>query len=332
MQTEIRAACAKIKFSLLSEKIECFYISKSILVFYQVREHPDLPLFNSHEFFTSYSYSLFVKHTIFGENQSMTETGEKKMQKDLQKKLESLIETFDVANVLTEPITKSIENLLRLSAAEMNSEEASVLIRDGNEGDLRFLTAIGKVADKLLNLRVPAGKGIAGFVLSSGQPMAVADVGEERAFYDEVDRKTGYSTQTILATPLRHNGEIIGVLEYVNRIGDPPFQPFSPDDMDNAALFAEAIASLVNAYESAKLFRELGNKLLNNKNETDYVEIRNWLRTLRDSEEHREMMDLAVLLREIAARGESERQLCREILESILRFSDTKTETSFLSF
>ena len=254
------------------------------------------------------------------------------MQKDLPKKMQTLIETFDVANVLTEPLTRSIENLLRVSAATMNSEEASVLIRDGDQGDLRFLSAIGKVADKLLNLRVPAGKGIAGFVLSSGQPMAVADVGEEQTFYDEVDRKTGYSTQTILATPLRYNGEIIGVLEYVNRIGEPPFESFTPDEMDNAAMFAEVIASLVNAYESAKLLRDFGSKMLSDKNEPDYIEIRNWLRTLRDSTEHREMMDLAVLLREIAARGDGERQLCRELLESILRFSDTKTETSFLSF
>jgi signal transduction protein with GAF and PtsI domain len=214
----------------------------------------------------------------------------------------------------------------------MNSEEASVLIRDGDEGDLRFLSAIGKVADKLLNLRVPAGKGIAGFVLSSGQPMAVADVGEEQIFYDEVDRKTGYSTQTILATPLRHNGEVIGVLEYVNRIGEPPFESFTPDEMDAAALFADVIASLVNAYESAKLLRDLGSKMISDKNENDYTEIRIWLRSLRDSAEHREMMDLAVLLREIAARGDGERQLCRELLESILRFSDTKAETSFLSF
>lgn len=269
----------------------------------------------------------------------MSETGEtnaynqqNNLQNNLQKKFQILFETFDVANVLTEPLTRSIENLLRVSAASMNSEEASVLIRDGDEGDLRFLSAIGKVAGKLLNLRVPAGKGIAGFVLSSGQPVAVADVGEENAFYDEVDRKTGFSTQTILATPLRYNGEIIGVLEYVNRIGAPPFEPFTPDEMDNAAMFAEVIASLVNAYESAKLLRDLGGKMLSDKNETDYLEIRNWLRTLRDSAEHRETMDLAVLLREISARGDGERQLCREILESILRFSDTKSETSFLNF
>jgi ABC-type molybdate transport system ATPase subunit len=87
----------------------------------------------------------------------------------LAEKLQLLLETIDVANVLTEPLTRTIENLLRISAAAMKSEEASVLIRDGADGDLRFLSAIGKVAGQLLNLRIPAGKGIAGFVISSGQ-------------------------------------------------------------------------------------------------------------------------------------------------------------------
>jgi signal transduction protein with GAF and PtsI domain len=130
-----------------------------------------------------------------------------------------------------------------VTAGEMNSEEASVLIREGDQGDLRFLSAIGKVAGQLINLRVPAGKGIAGFVFSSGQPMAVADAGEEETFYAEVDKHTGYSTQTILATPLRHNGEVVGVLEYVNRIGEPPFEAFTPNEMDKAALYAEVVAS-----------------------------------------------------------------------------------------
>jgi len=111
------------------------------------------------------------------------------------------IETIDVANLLTEPLTRSIDNLLQTSAAEIASREASVLVRDGDRGDLRFLTAIGEVAQMLYGVKVPAGKGIAGFVFSSGQPMAVADVGEESSFYAEIDRKTGYSTQTILATP-----------------------------------------------------------------------------------------------------------------------------------
>ncbi len=258
----------------------------------------------------------------------MSETSEN----SLEKKLQNLIETIDVANALTEPITASIVNFLKITAFELHSEEASVLIREGDEGDLRFLSAVGKVAEQLVNLRVPAGKGIAGFVFSSGQPMAVADAGEEETFYAEVDKQTGYSTQTILATPLRYNGEIIGVLEYVNRIGEPPFEAYTPREMDKAALFAEAVASLVIAYESAKLFRELGEKMVGSENTANYSQVREWLIDLRSAAEHKEMLDLAILVREIAVRGETERQMCREVLEAILKFSDSKMETSFLSF
>ena len=258
----------------------------------------------------------------------MSETDESK----IGEKFQTIIKTIDAANAMTEPLTESIKNLLHLSARSMNSEEASVIIRDGDNGDLRFLAAIGQVADRLTEIKIPAGKGIAGFVFSSGQPMAVADVGQEQSFYAEVDKTTGYTTQTILATPLRYKDEIIGVLEYVNRIGEPPYESFTPDEMDKAAFFAEAIASLVNAYEAAKIFRELGGKMLDNDGKTDFAEVRNWLKNLRSTAEHREMIDLAILVREISSRGEAERKLCREILEAFLRHSDSNTETSFLSY
>lgn len=251
---------------------------------------------------------------------------------ELSGHLQRLIETVDIANLLVEPLTGSIRRLLAISAAELKSSEASVLIRDGDEGNLRFLTAIGEVAEKLLNMSIPAGKGIAGFVMSSGQPMAVSDVGEEKTFYAEVDKATGYSTQMILATPLRHNDEVIGVLEYINRTGPLPWEPFTPDEMDKAALCAEAVASLVNAYESAKLFRDLGEKMALDDAEYDLEAIRAWLRGVRDSAEHREMLDLAILLREIAERGDAERAMCREILESILRYSDSQSETTYLGY
>ncbi|MEO6588970.1 MAG: GAF domain-containing protein [Pyrinomonadaceae bacterium] len=250
----------------------------------------------------------------------------------LEKKLRAIIETVDVANMLSDPIAKSIENFLHLTAKAMNSEEASVLIRDGDEGDLKFLIAVGKVAEHLINLKVPAGKGIAGFVFSSGQPMAVADVGEEDTFYAEVDKKTGYSTQTILATPLSHNGEIIGVLEYVNRLGEPPYEPFTPDEMDHAALYAEAVASMVNAYETSRIFTHVGDKILSIEKPVELSEVRDWVKNLRENDEHRKMIDLAILVREISRRGDDEREMCSQILESFLKYSNRQHETSFLSF
>ncbi len=250
----------------------------------------------------------------------------------LNEKLRRLIETIDIANLLTEPLTRSIRDLLEISAVQIRSAEASVLIRDGDEGDLRFLSAIGQVAEQLLDIVVPAGKGIAGFVLSSGQPMAVSDVGGESTFYAEVDKTTGFSTQSILATPLRHNGEVIGVLEYINRVGEPPFAPFTPEEMDLAAGFADAIASLVSAYGSAKMFRDLGEKVITDNAEMDVGEVRDWLGSLRGTTEHREMMELAVMLREVASRGDAERRLCLEMVEALLKFSDARAETSFLSY
>lgn len=249
---------------------------------------------------------------------------------ELVTSIRRLVETIDIGNVLTEPLTRSIDAILRLSAAELNCDEASVLVRDGDDGALRFLTAIGQVADRLRNIQVPAGKGIAGFVFSSGQPMAVSDVAETDNFYAEVDRTTGFSTQMILATPLRYSGEVIGVLEYVNRLGEPPYNSFTPGEMDRAALYADAVASVVNAYESAKVLRDLGGRMAGSSAADDTAVFRKWLARVRSAPEHREMMDLALLIRSVAARGEADRRLCREVLEAVAKFNAEKDDTSFL--
>ena len=240
---------------------------------------------------------------------------------DFEGKLRKVVETIDVAAVLASPLLVSIKDFLKSSAASMNSDEASVLIRDGESGDLKFLLAIGDVSDQLAEIKIPSGKGIAGFVFSSGQPMTISDADQEESFYAEVDKKTGFSTDVLLATPLQFNGKIIGVLEYINRVGEPPYEPFSPEEMDKAAIYAEAMSSLVNAYEGAKVAWELSNKLISDDNSISLSEVREWLGSLREANDHKEMIDLAVLVREVAMRGEGERKLCREILEAFLKFS-----------
>jgi signal transduction protein with GAF and PtsI domain len=194
------------------------------------------------------------------------------------------------------------------------------------------LTAIGSVAEQLSDIRIPAGKGIAGFVFSSGQPMAVADAGEEQSFYAEVDKTTGFSTQMLLATPLRFDGDVIGVLEYVNRRGLPPYEPFSPNEMDQAAVYADAIASLIYAYNSAKLFSQFSEKVIASDHNVDLSEIQGWLRGIRASDDQRERLELAAMLYEIAERGDAERQLCRDLLDAVLKFSGSGADTSFLNY
>jgi hypothetical protein len=135
-----------------------------------------------------------------------------------------------------------------------------------------------------------------------------------------------------LATPLRLEGEVIGVLEFVNRIGEPPFAPFTPDEMNRAALFAEAIASLVEAHESVSLIEKLFGHLMKQQNMTDVQEIHDWIKNLRSTSGHLEMLDLAVLVRELASQGDAERQLCQEILHSITKHSRMLKNESFLNY
>src|SRR5438034_3303572 len=97
--------------------------------------------------------------------------------------LRQAVDAIDISNSLTAPLKRAIDVLLELAAESVGSKEASVLVRDGNEGGLRFLTAISDVKEKLLKLRIPPGKGIAGLVFSTGQPMAVADVSGEGSFW-----------------------------------------------------------------------------------------------------------------------------------------------------
>src|SRR5207253_4450712 len=178
-------------------------------------------------------------------------------------KMSEVIKRIDVSNSLTVPLRQAIDDLLQLAAGSVDSAVASLLIRDGNEGGLKFLTATSGVSDELLALRLPPGAGIAGLVFSTTQPMAVADVSNEGSFWSEADRRTGFKTVTLLATPLRANGEMVGVLEFVNRPGDPPYPPFTPAEMDRGSHFADAIARLVDAYEIAQLVESLFNYSIN---------------------------------------------------------------------
>ena len=241
-----------------------------------------------------------------------------------------VINQIDVSNSLAGPLKLAIDELLQLAAGSVGSATASVLVRDGDEGGLKFLTATSGVSDELLALRLPPGAGIAGLVFSTTQPMAVADASSEGSFWSEADRRTGFKTITVLATPLETNGEMVGVLEFINRPGDPPYPPFTPAEMDRASRFADAIARLVDAYEIAQLVESLFNYSIKASatgtspgiRESD---MREWLERSPAAPEHRDLLLLWVSLREIVDRGGAEREFCRDLLEMVAKFTNRQS-------
>lgn len=247
--------------------------------------------------------------------------------------LREVFDAIDVSDSLTTPLKTAIDRLLQLAAEAVGSEHASVLVRDGNEGGLRFLTAISDVKEQLLKLRIPPGKGIAGLVFSSGQPMAVSDVSNEGSFWSEADESTGFKTITLLATPLRTGNEMVGVLEFVNRRGEPPYPPYTPEEMDHAAYFADAIARIVDACEIAELVESIFDRSMKSMisgaegSEESAEDLREWINSLVSAPEHRDMGILWISLREIW-KGEAERQLCLDLLETLGRYTQKRATAS----
>lgn len=244
----------------------------------------------------------------------------------LAAQLQEVAASIDVSNSLTTSLQHGIDDLLQMANQAVKSAVASVLVRDGDGGGLRFLTATSGLTDELLALRLPPGAGIAGLVFSTTQPMAVADVAHEGSFWSEADRRTGFKTVTVLATPLRTENELVGVLEFVNRPGEPPYPPFTPAEMDRAARFAEPIARLIEAYEIARLVESLFNfsiqSSLTTQSPVQRQEAeREWLAHNPTVGAHRDLLTIWLSLRDIINAGDAERKLCRELLESVERFA-----------
>ncbi|MCV3215955.1 GAF domain-containing protein [Plectonema radiosum NIES-515] len=77
-----------------------------------------------------------------------------------------------------------------------------------------------EVADRstMVEIRIPANRGIVGYVASTGQALNISDAYKDPRFDPTTDRKTGYITQNILCLPVFNSAnELIGVTQLINK-------------------------------------------------------------------------------------------------------------------
>ena len=108
----------------------------------------------------------------------------------------------------------------------LRCERASVFLLDKTRAELFSRMATGQQ-----EIRFPADRGIAG---ECAQRMAIINVPDAYAdarFNREIDQATGFRTRSILTLPMMgHDGELMGVLQLLNRTGGP----FTAEDEDLA--------------------------------------------------------------------------------------------------
>jgi CRP-like cAMP-binding protein len=110
------------------------------------------------------------------------------------------------------------ELLKAITATAMNIFGAAAcslaLLRD--DGSLEFRAASGAGSNDVVGLVVPPGAGIAGAVLTSGEPLVVADVASDERFHALVAAATGYRPRSIVARPLETARGPVGVIEVLD--------------------------------------------------------------------------------------------------------------------
>jgi GAF domain-containing protein len=160
------------------------------------------------------------------------------------------INSIGAAAVSSPDPDTALYRTLETTCRALNASEGSILSIDPDTDELVFELSLTEETRVLRNQRLAPGQGIAGWVARQGQAMCVNVVRQDPRFYGGVDAITGFETHSLLCVPLRHRGEIIGVMEIVNkRRGE-----FGDEDL---SLLEIASSIAVMALENARLYKAI---------------------------------------------------------------------------
>jgi sigma-B regulation protein RsbU (phosphoserine phosphatase) len=149
--------------------------------------------------------------------------------------------------------------IMRTATDLMRAETSSLLLLDEAANELTFEVATGDPAAEVAQMRVPADQGVAGWVMKNRKPALVNDVQKDDRFYAQIDRASGYKTNSMLAVPLDSRGRVIGVVEMINKRDGAGF---TERDQEIASAFA---AQAAVAIENARLYVKLADALVESR-------------------------------------------------------------------
>jgi len=142
-----------------------------------------------------------------------------------------------------------LQSVVEVARAIFAARASSVLLLDEARDELVFEAVAGEGSDSLVGQRMPSGTGIAGWVLVTRQSIVVEDVERDTRFARDLASSTGYVPKGLMAVPLLHEEQALGVLEVLDR---PQRAGFSLAEMDLLGLFANQAAIALDLLQRAR--------------------------------------------------------------------------------
>ncbi|MCB0332009.1 MAG: GAF domain-containing protein [Bdellovibrionales bacterium] len=141
----------------------------------------------------------------------------------------------------------AMEHLVSMTGAQA----ATIFLLNPSGSELSFWALSGTAGENLKNKKMPADKGVVGWVLEHQKSANIDDVQSDERFFSAIDAKSKFETKNLICVPLTVRGKKkLGALQILNKKGD---DHFTGEDLSFVEQFSHQLAL---ALDNALLFEE----------------------------------------------------------------------------
>jgi GAF domain-containing protein len=137
-----------------------------------------------------------------------------------------------------------LRSVVDAAASLFDAQAASIAVYDEDVDRLVFRVAAGAQGAGVVGVSVPPDAGLVGSVFTSGEAVALADVGADPRFDLATAQRTGYVPRSLAAVPLVDGDARVGVLQVLDKRSAAAF---SDSDMQLLGVFAQQAAASIRA-------------------------------------------------------------------------------------
>src|SRR5258708_3186200 len=134
-----------------------------------------------------------ARRTIRQQEIQLAELRDRQADMQFADSLRELLLMTATASTIAAPAEHNIvlDDIVQTAADVMRAQAASLFVLDEDRDELVFHVALGEKAETVKNFRVPLGRGIAGYVALTGQPIAIADAAQDPRFAQDIGQAIG---------------------------------------------------------------------------------------------------------------------------------------------
>ena len=218
-----------------------------------------------------------------------------------------------------------LQTIVEAAARLFGAAASSIALVDEAQQTLTFRVATGAGAKEVVGMSIPVGQGIAGYVVMSGQPLAVSSVQEDPRFARDTAQKTGYVPRSILAMPLLYGDRPIGVIEVLDKIDAASF---GMQDMELLGIFARQAAIAIRATQHQQHVEQAllaGIRRLVGEGATPPMpKLERVLEATEEPEGTTSILALADILGSLSQLGPDEWDVCIQILTTFAEYARSR--------